>query len=742
MASPTLKRLTAGALPVLALLVLVLLSLHLMSSAVQNTEELSRLFIPLLIASVIGLFAMVVVVGVNIAQLFISYRRHAAGSRLTTRLAAVFVVLSLVPVTVVFYYSQQFLSQGIDSWFNVQVDQAMEDALELSRASLDLHKRDRLKTTQNLLLELSGSSIAALSLSLESLRDRFGASELALLRLSGEPIAVSNADPTVLVPSESDSTILQQVRAGSDFVGIAPSGSDGDLQVKVVVMDPERSLFLRALYPTSINITNLTATVQSAYNRYRELAFLRKSLKHTFTLALGLVLLFSLLGAMWAAFHTARRLVAPIADIAEGTRAVAKGDYDMQLPLPRRRDELGFLVASFNAMTKRLAQARDEAARSKRQVEAQRAYLGTVLGRLSSGVMALDASGHIRTANQAASDILRVDIGRFLGQPLESLGGGTSPQLQQFIDATREPMARESREWREQITLFSSEGRQVLLCRGTSLAQPEGASAGYVLVFDDITALIKAQRDAAWGEVARRLAHEIKNPLTPIQLSAERLRRKYLHKMAPEDAAVLDRATRTIVQQVEAMKEMVNAFSDYAKPPKMHPEPVKVDNLVSEVMDLYRSAGLDSRFTIQLQAGEATIEADPLRLRQVVHNLVKNAQEAVAEREQPQIEVSTRVVQEGECDFMELRVTDNGPGFDEETMAHLFEPYVTTKKKGTGLGMAVVKKIVEEHGGQIWAENRSRGGACVILRLPILNPGPGKVDCGLPADPETRREEA
>jgi nitrogen fixation/metabolism regulation signal transduction histidine kinase len=741
MASHTLKRLTAGALPVLTLLALALISLHLMSSAVQNTEELNRLFIPLLIASIIGLFVMVMVVGVNMAQLFISYRRHAAGSRLTTRLAAVFVVLSLLPVTVVFYYSQQFLSQGIDSWFNVQIDQAMVDALALSRASLDLHKRDRLKTTQNLLLELSGSSVAALSLSLESLRDRFGALELALLKLSGELIAVSNADPTILVPSESDNTILQQVRAGDNFVGVAPSGADGDLQVKVVVMDPERRMFLRALYPTSINITNLTATVQRAYNRYRELAFLRKSLKHTFTLALGLVLLFSLLGAMWAAFHTARRLVAPIADIAEGTLAVAKGDYDMQLPLPRHRDELGFLVASFNAMTKRLAQTRDEAAHSKRQVEAQRAYLGTVLGRLSSGVMALDANGGIRTANQAASVILRVDISRFLGQPLEALAGSSS-QLRQFIDATRDPMARENGEWREQITLFSSEGRQVLLCRGTSLAQPEGASAGCVLVFDDITALIKAQRDAAWGEVARRLAHEIKNPLTPIQLSAERLRHKYLHQMDAADAAVLDRATRTIVQQVEAMKEMVNAFSDYARPPRMSSKPVDLDSLVSEVLDLYRSAGLSYRFAIHLGAGAATIEADPLRLRQVVHNLVKNAQEAVAALKQPLIEVSTGLVQEGECGFVELQVADNGPGFDQSTLAHLFEPYVTTKIKGTGLGMAVVKKIVEEHGGQIWAENRSEGGACVILRLPVLNLDSGAVDCDFSTGSDSRRERA
>ena len=716
-----MKRWRGGALPVFGLLGLVLVSLHLMSGAVQNKEELSRLFMPLLVASMLGLFALLVLIGFNIGQLLLSYRRRVAGSRLTLRMVVVFVVLSLAPVTIVYYYSQQFLLQGIESWFDVKLDRAMEDALGLSRASLDLHKKERLKSTQILLSDLTDTSIAGLSLSLGDMRERFGASELSLFDSAGAAVAMSNVDPTILVPSQPDASILQQVREGNDFVGLDPRGEGSQLEVRVMVKDVQRGFYLQALYPTSSSIADLTETVQGAYNYYKEMAFLRTSLKSTFTLALALVLLFSLLSAIWAAFFSARRLVAPITDIAEGTRAVAKGNYDMQLPLPRIRDELGFLVASFNDMTRRVAQARDDATASQRLVEAQRAYLEIVLGRLSSGVMALDAEGRIQTANKAAHDILNVDLDRFLGMPLDNLAE-ESVQLKQFVETIREPIAREMRDWREEVKLFGGQGRQVLLCRGTPLAQPEDESVGYALVFDDITTLIKAQRDAAWGEVARRLAHEIKNPLTPIQLSAERLRHKYLNKMSSEDAKVLDRATHTIVQQVEAMKEMVNAFSDYARPPGINSHPLEMESIVSEVLDLYSSAGLQSELRVDLEAAGARVKADPVRLRQVVHNLVKNAVEAAAENAAPCIAVITRVVSEGECKLVELRVSDNGPGFDDDTLSHLFEPYVTTKKKGTGLGLAIVKKIAEEHDGFVWAENRPGSGADVVLRLPLLHP--------------------
>jgi len=716
----TPKRFITRILPMTVLLVLLLTALHLMATAVQNSAELNRLYIPLLLFSIFGLVVLVVMIAVQLIRLVRQYRRKKMGSRLTLRMVLLFVLLSLTPLSVVYYYSLDFLLQGIDSWFDVEIDQTMDDALELSQASLDLHKREQLKRTEQAMSKMVDSSEVAMALSLNALREKYGAYEMALLTFSGRLIASSHEDPTILIPTPTDNYIVQQVRQGKHYVGITTQGDDDSLFIQVVVPHTlGRAILMQAIFPTSTNIATLTNKVQSAYTRYKELAYLRQSLKFSFTLSLTLMLLFSMLTAVWVAFLTARRMAKPIANIAEGTRAVTKGDYNLQLPVPKWRDELGFLVESFNTMTRRIAQAHNAAAQSQRQVESQRAYLETVLGRLSSGVMAVDDNLVLRTANPAADEILQVDLGSFNGRPLKELAT-ISTRLQQFVDAILAPLSGKGGEWREEITLLSDEGRQVLLCRSTPMSQPDGEQSGQVLVFDDITALIQAQRNAAWGEVARRLAHEIKNPLTPIQLSAERLRHKFLKKMEEKDAQVMDRATHTIVQQVEAMKEMVNAFSDFARPPAMKARPIKLDPLIAEVMDLYRNNTKGIDLSWQLNAPQAQIEADPIRLRQVVHNLVKNAQEAVAGNEGATVKVSTQEKTVGNYHFAELKVIDNGSGFNTEMLGQIFEPYVTSKAKGTGLGLAIVKKIVEEHGGMIRAENSAQGGGCVILRLPIL----------------------
>jgi nitrogen fixation/metabolism regulation signal transduction histidine kinase len=720
MATPAVRYFFTRILPTIALLVPLLASLHLMSGAVQNSIELGRLYVPLLLFSIFGLVILVVLIAFQLVRLLRQYRRREAGSRLTARMVLLFVALSAAPLSVVYYYSLGFLMQGIDSWFDVQIDEAMEDVLALSRASLDLHKRERLKRTEQALLEVEGASEAAMALSLGELRERYGAWEFVLISFSGRLIASSNEDPTILVPERLDNAILQQVRRGEGFVGLTAREGDASLLVRVAVADPYgRNLVLQALYMTSSSVTALSGKVQGAYTRYKELAYLRQSLKFSFTLTLSLVLLFAMLTAVWAAFLSARRLVKPVADIAAGTRAVAEGDYDKQLPLPKSLDELSFLVASFNAMTRRISMARDQAGQSQRQVEAQRAYLQTVLGCLSSGVVAVDAELYLRTANQAAHQILQVDLDQFMGRPLADLAT-VSPRLQQFVDAVQAPLLSGNDEWREEITLFGGDSRQVLLCRSTPMTRPEGDQSGQVLVFDDITALIKAQRDAAWGEVARRLAHEIKNPLTPIQLSAERIRHKYLKQMGEEDARLLDRSTHTIVQQVEAMKEMVNAFADFARPPQMNAQPVVLDALVEEVLELYRASS-EADFSWQPGAQQGRINGDPVRLRQVVHNLIKNAQEAVVGQTAPRVELASQEKELGDCRFVELKIEDNGPGIDTDVLGQVFEPYVTTKSKGTGLGLAIVKKIIEEHGGMIRIENRTGGGCCVALRLPLLS---------------------
>lgn len=717
MALGALKRLRyPGMIPVAALLVVLLVALDLMSDAVQNSEELSRAFVPLLSLVLLGLTALAVMVVVNVVKLVRRYRRQAAGSRLTGRIVILFALISLLPVGAVYYYSLGFLLRGIDSWFDVEIDRAMEDAIELNQASLNLNQRVLLKYSEQLLSGIEDSSITALALTLGKLRQQSGALEMTIFGSGGQVYGYANEDPTRLVPDHPDREILQRVRAGNNYVGLE-TGAGGEMIVRVLVADPRgRFQQLQAIFPTSEHITKLSLKLEDAYNRYKELAYLRESLKLSFSVTLSLVLVFGLMSALIAAFHTARHLVAPVADIARGTRAVADGDYEQQLPLPGHDDELAFLVASFNSMTRRISQARDAAARSQQAVEAQRAYLETVLGRLSSGVIAVDPDQSLRTANPAALDILRLSPNDVDEQTLTTLAQ-TYPRVSRWVETVQDHL-KADKDWRAEITLFSGEGRQVLLCRGSPFVRPDTEEHGHVVVFDDITTLIMAQRDAAWGEVARRLAHEIKNPLTPIQLSAERLRHKLLAKLPEQDARIVDRATHTIVAQVEAMKAMVNDFSSYARTPKMEAQPLRLDALVAEVVDLYRSAGANGGLELRLQAPDAQIMGDPLRLRQVIHNLVKNAQEALDGRSDPRVTVATSLVDDTEEPHIDLTVQDNGTGFDEELLGKIFDPYVTTKTKGTGLGLAIVKKIIEEHGGIIWAEN-ANGGARLVARLPM-----------------------
>lgn len=719
MAPDSLKS-ARGGWPVVGLLVVLLLALHYLSSAVQNADGSSRFFVPLLLFAIGGLILLALLIILNGIRLWLDYRQKKVGSRLTLRMVVVFLLLSLPPVSLVYYYSMEIMVQGIEHWFDVDIGDAVGDALELSQASLDLHKREKLRLTSYIIAGVEDSSETALALSIGELRERFDIPELVLTDFNNRVIASSSANPVELAPTPPDGNAVRQVREGEPFVELVPSTEAGSLMIRVVVADPKgRPFILQALYQTTEQISALTEKVQDTFRKYRELSYLRDSLKFSFGLTLVLVLLYAFLAAIWAAFFSARRLVAPVTQIAEGTRAVAEGDYDKQLPLPRGRDELSFLVSSFNSMTRSLALARDMAEKGQQEVETQRTYLQTVLGRLSSGVMAFDSKLCLQTANAAAQQILGVDLELMNGRPLFQIGV-EHPLLQGFVEAIERPLADSHGEWRNEVSLFSGEGRKVLLCSVSPLAMSRAEAAGHVLVFDDVTALLQAQRNAAWGGVARRLAHEIKNPLTPIQLSAERLRLKLLEKLADDERQMLDRATRTIVQQVEAMKEMVNAFSDFARPPKMQAEPIDFDHFVNDALDLYRAADHGPPITIELAAGSARIEGDATRLRQVLVNLVKNGLEALESIPDGELCVSTRLDEGKESSrYVELEVRDNGPGFSAEVLEHLFEPYVTTKTKGSGLGLAIVKKIVEEHGGNIRAENLHERGARILLHLPL-----------------------
>jgi nitrogen fixation/metabolism regulation signal transduction histidine kinase len=721
MAALSLSRLTSGVLPILALSALLLVSLYLMGVATRNTEEFGRLYLLLLLVNILGLITLVVLITANLARLVRQYRNKAAGSRLTVRLLLSFVLLALAPVAVVYYFSLDFIQRGIDSWFDVRIEQAFDDALELSRVSLDDRKREYLRRTN-----LIGSSLSLMpgseaAIMLNDLRVQNDAHELTILRPNGQIIAFSSANPLAILPILPSEVVLRQVRQGTTYVGLDPVG-DFDLFIRIVlelpIMSPiEDSRILQALYPVSGHMTALADSVDDAATRYKQLAFLRGPLKYSFMLTLSLVLLLSLLSAVWAAFVFARRLVAPIRVLAIGTRAVASGDYDRQLP-QHSTDELGFLVKSFNDMTRRLAAARDVAAQSQQQADSERAYLQAVLGRLSSGVLTLDRHRILRTANLAAGQILGVSLRQYIGKPLVSVGNDHR-HLRPLLDVIRPRLSGGADDWRREVVIYGHAGRQVLMCGGASLSGSEHEWGGHVLVLDDVTALVQAQRDAAWGEVARRLAHEIKNPLTPIRLSAERMRHKYLKNMKLEDAEVLDRSTHTIVQQVEVMKEMVKAFAEYARVPQLRLQRLDLNRIINEVLDLYRGEDVHARFLTELDPGLPKLRVDSGRIRQLLHNLIKNSLEAAQPGRECVVAIRTAALVEAGIKTVEMRIEDNGPGLPPDMLGRFFEPYITTKRKGSGLGLAIVKKIVEEHGGSVQAENSDQGGALIIVRLPI-----------------------
>ena len=639
----------------------------------------------------------------------------------------VFVALSVTPVTVVYYFSLQFLHRGIDSWFDVRIDEALDDALELSRTALGVRMRELLAQTARMASDFESLTDGEATHALDDARRLSGASELTLIGTNGRIVGSSNADPSAVVPSPPSDAVMLQTRKSGDYIGLDAIGDSG-LHVQIVISVPSPDAtgeprLLQALFPVTERMNTLADSVESASATYRELSYLRKPLKISFTLTLSIILLVGLFMAVYAAFHSARRMVAPLRDLSEGTKAVAGGNYETQLP-GTTRDEIGFLVASFNEMTRELKRAQHETHRSQQLVEAQRTYLETVLRRLSTGVLTLDTGGRIVTANRAATEILGVDLDAAVGTPLGALADAHS-ELEPLVRALAVRLEGATdewatlRDWREEVGIHTPRGSRVLVYSTASLAGREG----HVVVFDDVTALIQAQRNAAWSEVARRLAHEIKNPLTPIQLSAERLRHKYLHRVRGADAEQMDRLTRTIVQQVESMKEMVNAFSDYAHIPAMQPTSVDLNALVLDVVELYRTASPAVRFETRLGQPLVPIHADPDRLRQVLHNLVKNAVEACGEGSDPRVRVETRI--DGGCErtAVELSVCDSGGGF-LEGVDRVFEPYVTSKPKGTGLGLAIAKKIVEEHGGAVSAGNARGGGARLVVRLPAATGSP------------------
>jgi len=706
----------------------LLIASVLLSRAAVNDELFGDFYSALILLNVIGISLLALMSAFQIWRLIGQFRAKVLGSRLTLRFVGTFAVLSLIPLAVVYYFAVQFLSRGIDSWFDVQIEQALDDALLLGRSSLESIKFDVVDQLHDDADKLrNAESNFEIFLLLEELRQASDFDEMSLHSMSGEILASSSKDSISLIPDVPDQRVIRRLREGDVYSEIEPIAGGG-MQLRVAVLiggqqvgDTDR--VLQVLDPLPLPYSRLGENVESASAEYEKLQYLRRPLTFSFVLTLSLVTLMTLLIALLIAIYLARRLVAPLRELAEGTQAVAQGDYGKQLPVTSG-DELGVLVSSFNRMTQEISSAQTAVRNSQFEAEKQSAYLETVLAHLSSGVMSFDNNRQLRTYNAAAERILHTRLGTFVESSIAEMIKAL-PAAEPLLSMIDQGISDDVSEWQKEISINSPLGQQTLVCSGTKLSGTETES-GCVVVFDDATALIKAQRDAAWGEVARRLAHEIKNPLTPIQLSAERIRRRYLDKIEKDDREILDRATRTIAQQVESMKSMVNAFSDYAQPVISRPRRLDINTLIRDITELHVTHLTRIRFLFDLADDLPQIMTDPAGIRQVLNNLIINASDALGDKG-GELKLSTRI-DHAKDNLLVLELQDNGPGFPAKLLDRIFEPYVTTKTSGSGLGLPISRRIIEENGGTMRATNLPKGGAIVIIHLPVAQSQGASID--------------
>jgi nitrogen fixation/metabolism regulation signal transduction histidine kinase len=694
--------------------------LFLLATASANTALFARSYNLLLVLNGTMVAVLMGLVGYQLLRLRKQHKAGVFGSRLAARLVLFFALVAVLPGALLYGVSVQFLGKSIESWFDVRVDRALEGGLNLARSSLDYLLKETTNKATQLALTLQEAEPGSLSSRLNRASEQAGIYEAGLFSSSGGVLAVAGVSGSTLTPEPPPAQALRRARLQQTYSAIEQMGDQG-LFLRVVVpvnsSDPLEPLrVLQVVEPVPKQLQQDADKVQAGYRDYQEISFSRTALKRLYALTLTLTLLLALLSALGLAVVLSEQFSRPLGLLAEGTRAVAQGDFSRRHPV-QSRDELGVLTESFNTMTAQLAEAQQKEEENRRAVETTRAYLESVLANLSAGVLAFDNAFRLRTANPSAAVILQQPLAELIGVPLADWGRRMSP-LAAFADLVAEGF-RSGRDgqWQRQAEVSVSNQTRVLLMRGSGL--PGEPAPGCVVVFDDVSELVQAQRDAAWAEVARRLAHEIKNPLTPIQLSAERLAVKLTGKLDGADEEALMRGTQTIVAQVAAMKHMVDDFAIYARqsrPGKM--QPVNLNALLLDVLALYEN--LRPYVSLKLPEHDAVIRGEPTRLRQVFHNLIQNALDAQVDVADPAYEFAVEL-RGGE---LALSVTDAGSGFPEDMMRRAFEPYVTTKAKGTGLGLAIVKKIVDEHHGRVTIENRRPRGARVTLHFPLEGTNP------------------
>ena len=645
--------------------------------------------------------------------LLLRHNRHnMLGSRLTRRLALMFTLIAVLPGLFLFGVSAQFISYSINSWFGNDTAQALESSLTLSKSALD-------NTLDNTIEQAAALQVEIIS------RTSMGGTAAEALRLSGETARFSQvglynpadgtteliSNPAALPPPPAEKEVAEELqRHGSSRSVTNINGklyAQGWLALPAA-QEKGKALFFRRPIPD--NVARDAELIENARSKYAELTYAKQGLQTFFLITLLAAALLSIMLALVIALYFARRFIEPILSLAEGAKAVAQGDFSQPRPV-YRNDELGQLTRLFNHMTEQLAIAREAEELNRIRQEAARHYLETVLESLTAGVITLDETGRLKTLNRSAENIL--------GLPLSELSGSnwhdwpqSVPQYLLLTELFQTILATEHTGKPVQTAYTGGDEARILLAKATPLPADNGG--GTVLVFDDITLLVRAQKEAAWGEVAKRLAHEIRNPLTPIQLSAERLAWKLQDKLGEQDAQILARSTDTIIKQVAAMKEMVEAFRNYARAPSLKLEKQDLNKIIEEVLLLYEAGACT--FDAVFSNIPAVMYADTTAMRQVLHNIFKNAAEAAEEAAQPEVHIRT----DNTDGKITLTVTNNGKSFSKDMLANAFEPYVTDKPTGTGLGLPVVKKIVEEHGGRIALSNPAEGGASVKITLPAL----------------------
>ncbi len=695
------------ALPLVAVLMVLLTSLYLVSSVEQEATQLGRMALWVFVITGIALLLLVVVIIGRLVRLIQRQRRGEPGARLTARLVGVFVALALPPVVILYLFSIQFLSETVEGWLDVETEHALSDSIELGQMFMDLRTREVSGQLSRLAGQLVLDDEDLLFRQLLREVSASGPTELTVFNASGQAQVSVNIDPGRLLADLPGSFALVQALENQSYAA-AEADEDG---IKIRVLTSLGSpalgaspLVLQAIYPLPTEFSHLAGRIEQAYYNYRNVAFLRDRLQQSLVLILTLVLMLTALLAMLLAFNAARRLSQPIRELAVATEEIAAGRFPEQLSVASR-DELGFLVRSFNVMTRELAA-------SRQALEAQRRYLEVVLGRLSAGVLAIDSDGRLGAFNDSAGRILQLDPETDHGRTLAQLQADR-PDLAPLLQMVASRRGGPGGDWRQEIQLGRPERPLVLVCRGSELPAEAG---GQVVVFDDVTILDQAQREAAWAEVARRLAHEVKNPLTPIQLAAERLQYKLEGVLEDDQRLLLTKATTTIRAQVETLKRLVDAFGDYARPVALKLEPLALESLINEVVDLYTSGDMPVEFEVRVEPATPRVMADAGRLRQVLLNLIRNAQEAHPEG-RPHLLIRLAPEPGDDQPGLALTLLDDGPGFAPEVLERVFEPYVTTKPRGTGLGLAIIRRIIDDHGGRIAVGNAS-GGSRIRIWLP------------------------